>query len=1363
MFYQLMKKLLLIAATLLAIACHGQTYKLFTANNELTNSIVNCILQDSFGKIWIATESGLNCYDGNKFIHFTHSEDSNSLCNNNVQVVYEDQYGRLLIGTQRGLQILDRKTNKFTNVGTRQVYNNSNNTNPSIHVTSIIERKNGEILVATSGYGLFVLTNDNGTPINRSYAPQQTPTMFLSKLFEDRHKNIWIATEGKGLFRFGANGGQKAFFTDNENVWQSITNIIEDKNGNLYVGANGLYRLNSKTDEFDEVTGDKKTPIKSIFLSDSLIYLGTIGHGLKIFNINTQKLLRDKINVTAFDFYKSEISCITRDRNGSIWLGIDTKGAMVLPEETSGFGYIGYQSRSRNIIGSNSVMSVLKSTDGTLWVGTANDGLYRISVNRKVTHYEPSATMPSTILAIFEDSRHRLWLGSLQDGAVRFDTNTGLTKRINLRDNKNNNVRHVPHFAEYNNQIFINVVGGGLYSVNMLTDEIYCYPTVKNGYEFRRNLNILPNRWIQTTMVSSSGKLYIGTFDGLGCLDINSNNFVSTYGVNSLFAENIVNSLYEDKSGIIWVGTNNGIIRLNEKNGEYHRFTTADGLPNDKICAITGDANNNLWISTANGLSCFSIENETFVNYFAGDGLQGNEFSTGAVTTWGNQILFGGTNGISFFEPKQITEYEKKPDVTIVDFYINNQPVMIGTKSGRHNVINTYVQQADTFMLNYQDNSFSIEFSAMDFCHPDRILYQYSLNNGDWIKLRQGESRAQFTGMAPGVYSFKVKAVDYGNESDVRQITVIISPAWYKSTLAILLYCLAFIAIIIFTIKGINQRHKVQLQIQEHIHTKQIDEAKLQFFINISHEIRTPMSLVMSPLQTLMSSDTSPEHQRLYKVIYRNSQRILRLINQLMDLRKIDKGQMALIFRETEMVGFLQDLCDIFEQQAEDKNIDFSFQHSMPELNTWVDSGNFDKIVLNLISNALKYTPDNGKITITLRQGEDKTVNTPLKNYFEIEVADNGIGIKEEEREHIFERFYQINNGNNSHIGTGVGLHLTRSLVELHYGTISVAAGENGCGSIFTVRLPLGNAHLPQSAIDANEYENSWAQTEQPKLELSANDNDDTQENNSTRKPRVLIAEDDEEIRKYISHEFAKFYNVIECENGKDALASILLKTPDLVISDIMMPEMDGISLCQKIKQNINVNHTPVVLLTAKVRDEDRMEAMDADADAYITKPFNIEILKKTVDNLIRNRKQLRNVYSGQQTQSDNQQNAGVQTPDEKLLERVLKVINENLSNPRLNIEMISQQVGISRVHLYRKMKELTNQSTSDYIRNARLKMAAQMLRQKNYPIAEIAALTGFNNPNNFSTIFKEMYGVPPSVYANSTDTDNSNSDDKTI
>ena len=600
-----------------------------------------------------------------------------------------------------------------------------------------------------------------------------------------------------------------------------------------------------------------------------------------------------------------------------------------------------------------------------------------------------------------------------------------------------------------------------------------------------------------------------------------------------------------------------------------------------------------------------------------------------------------------------------------------------------------------------------------------------------------------------------MRALSHGNLSEIRTVKILITPPWYEMWWAYCIYAFLFGLLVLGIVNYILSRMRHRREIMKREHAEQLNEAKLQFFINISHEIRTPMTLIINPLEKLLAEKKGGEVQKTYLMIYRNAQRILRLINQLMDIRKLDKGQMFMKFRETDMVGFIDDVMLTFDYMARKKKIRFSFEHVMPQLKVWVDMNNFDKILMNIFSNAFKYTPEQGEITVTLSTGRDSTRRDPLKEYFEITVTDNGIGLDREKIERIFERFYQIDNDvTKSNFGTGIGLHLSRSLVELHHGIILAENREDAPGSRFIIRIPLGSAHLRTDELEDVEAiitpHTVLVKPEKTDLEGAFEEEEDEESKKagkSKNRMRILIVEDEEEILSYLKEELEGDYRIMTRKNGREAYDTILADTPDLVISDIMMPEMDGLSLCRKIKQNTNVNHVPVILLTAKSKPEDTMEGMATGADAYMVKPFNTELLKSTIANLIANRRLLKSKFSGAQQQEDKVQKLSMKSADEILMSKIMKVINENLSNPDLNVEMLAANVGLSRVHVHRKLKELTNLSARDFIKNIRLQQAAALLKEKKLTVSEVAYATGYTNLSHFSSSFKEVHGMSPKEY----------------
>jgi signal transduction histidine kinase/DNA-binding response OmpR family regulator len=972
--------------------------------------------------------------------------------------------------------------------------------------------------------------------------------------------------------------------------------------------------------------------------------------------------------------------------------------------------------------------------------------------NERIAHYNRTSSFHSVsniILSIFEDSDNNLWLGSYTKGLARLNRKTGQCEYI--PELLNEKVYSITEDNEKN--LLVGTYGSGFYKLKISNLSITGHYESMKRENDDFTIDELSNDWINDILFDSTGLIWLAHYKGVSCYHTGKNTFINYLNQNTLIPKTVAYTIYEDLSGKIWVGTSEGLYSFDKTSESIKYYSSKDGLPNNVICGIMEDDNHDIWVSTYLGISKLDISENRFVNYYAGDGLQGNEFTRGArYKDSDGKMYFGGIYGITCFYPRQITETKKELKVSITDFYVFNTPVRKGDRSGKHEIVNTSISEADKFLLAHDDNTFSIEFSTFEYINPERIIYQYMIEELEtkWISTHPGTNRITYANLNPGCYTFKIRAMGDENTSDIKMIRIIISPPWYWSSYAYIVYVILIVMFLFFAFNFIRlhyQRRQDAMKIRQ---KEEINDAKLQFFTNISHEIRTPMTMVINPLEKLIADNKDTELQRSYLMIYRNAQRILRLINQLMDIRKLDKGQMKLHFRETDIVGFIKDLMLIFEYPSKRKNIQFDFIHPVESLNVWIDRNNFDKILLNILFNAFKYTPDNGNISIELHTGSNENAKGALKNYFEIDITDSGIGIDESKIEQIFERFYQINsNLTNSNFGTGIGLHLARSLVLLHHGIIYAENRKDAQGSRFIVKIPLGCDHLK---IQELEEETPAKNINPPDInEISP----DTSGNNLSEAPvikpktryKILIVDDEAEIREYIKSELSGEYKVMESSNGKKALEIALQEIPDLIISDIMMPEMDGITFSQKVKQNININHIPIVLLTAKTTSESKIEGLETGADAYITKPFSAGYLKTAIANLIENRTLLKNKFSGRQQPDNLMDKIEMRSADEALMQKVMKVINENIANPDFSVEQLAEKVGISRVHIYRRLKELTNQSAHGFIKGIRLQQAATLLLSKKYSISEVAYATGFSNLSHFSNSFKEFYGVSPKEY----------------
>ena len=810
-------------------------------------------------------------------------------------------------------------------------------------------------------------------------------------------------------------------------------------------------------------------------------------------------------------------------------------------------------------------------------------------------------------------------------------------------------------------------------------------------------------------------------------------------------------------------------------------YTTANGLTDNSISSFIEDYKGRIWIGSTGGLNKLDVKTGKITKFYVENGVQSDEFSDGAacVSTDRRFIIMGGTGGINWFDANYVKQHPWKTNVIVSGFILGNKHVVPGMESGNYTITEQGVYQTSEFNLSHEDNSFTLQLSTLTYSNVEQITYAYSINGEEWRTVQPGINEISFFHLSAGTYHFRLKAICNGYETPVKEFCITVHPVWYASTWAKLVYLLLFIGLCMAYMKHRKRKEEDRLTLQKHIHAEEMSEAKLKFFMNISHEIRTPLTLILTPLLSLIKEDKDVRRQAIYDIMRKNSERILHLINQMMDLRKIDKGQMVMRMRQTDMVSFMGDEYELFYQQALAKNIQFEFVHDSESLPVWIDRNNFDKVLMNVLSNAFKFTPAGGRVKMSLAHTGHHAI---------ISIKDSGKGIDKDKQETIFQRFYQSpTSSTDRNIGTGIGLDLTRSLVELHYGTIVAHNNQDGNdpefkhGSEFVVSLPLGNEHLkPEEIIteSAEKEAEKSAQAEMEELqdvdsieeETGAEATGDEKEGGTTgdeiadekktggnktttkfskNKCTIAIVEDEEQIQEYLKAQLAEDYNILTYPNGKVALQGILCNQPDLVISDIMMPEMDGNTLCAKLKTNVNSNHIPVILLTAMSREEDQLEGLQTGADAYIMKPFNMDILRRTILNLLSVRRTLRNKFEGNEDQQDKVQDVEMQSPDNALMERIMKVINENLDDSDLSVDMIAKEVGISRVHLHRKMKELTNQTPHSFIRNVRLKQAAKLLAESKKSITDVMYICGFSNAASFSTMFKNLYGQSPRDYMN--------------
>lgn len=1340
--------LLLCLALLSGLNAYGQASRLVRAGVELSSNIINDISCDRNGIVWVCTDNGINRLDAAK-TRMLFSEQGNS---NTFNYSMQDSKGRRWFCGADNIYLYDDATEKLTPIETLT----ARNERLAVRTSMIIETKDGNIYACSSGHGVLHLEEKDGKMLFRQFdlttmkpLSKGGMSFFVSNLLQDRFGNVWVCSE-RGLFRI-SKGKITPVQCADESKYRHYSFISESKDGNVWVGnhAGGLWRINPQTLQVTEVPGFSNLAVECIVGNHKTeVLVGTGGEG--VWQIDSKSLSSFRLGLVVGNVTDNRLNihALCDDQYGNLWIGCYQKGIAILPKLEERFRYIGRNDAQTSIIGNGCVMSLGKDHDGRMWVAGDGDGLYAVKGMQSV-HYAPSATMPQTVMSQFCDSKGRLWLGTWLQGLWVMSPSTGAASKVELPISGNS----YSVFAlteDRKGRIWIGTLGEGIYVLDVNTGKIAVAPKAASGLEYGERKNVIPNNWVNDFSLAPDGMLYIATCDGIGAINTMTNDCLSAFkGKNRLFAGVNVNTVCYSKDHRLWVGTSRGLYSLNLKTLATKHYRHEEGLLGNMVQSIVDVGDGTLWISTNAGVAQLRLSDDHIVNYSSHNGMYGNEFSRNAsAIANGGIVWFGGTEGVSFFNPKTVVKSAVKPRFYITGLYVSGNYVTAASESDGRSIMSTNIMNANEIDLAYTDNSFTLEFSTLNYMSNDGVNYEYRIDNGDWQSLPLGINTVSFSNMEAGKHKLTIRALQQGRYSDERVLNVTIRSPWYATWWAYLLY-LAIVILAIHTIiarvrsRQANAITELKLRQQE-----EMSEAKLQFFTNISHEIRTPMTLIISPLQRLIGTDHNPEHQLAYQRMNRNAHRILQLVNQMLDVRKIDKGQMQLYYREVEMTSYVSSLVSGFTDLCDTKRIAIGFTSNVDSMRAWIDPMNFEKVIVNLVSNAYKYTPEQGSIHVLLTKGE--------KDYT-IRVEDTGCGLNESEIDHIFDRFYQLRNsanrtglslGGEKHAiqGTGIGLNLTQSLVNLQHGTITCANNEEGKpGCHFVVTMPLGRDHLQDSEIDDTVEE---VVEEKPvAVEVPAQ----PEVSKPKTRKRIFVVEDDTDINSYLKEELSRDFVVTTCNNGQEALTLLHSNQKcDLIISDVMMPVMDGLEMLRQIRQNTDLNSIPIILLTAKVTDKENIEGLECGADAYITKPFNIEVVRSTAKNLINRQTLLKNIYSGSQNPTVASK-IKVMSPDEKLMQRIMKVINSNLANPELGNDLITREVGISRVHLYRKLKELTNLSLRDFIRNIRLNEAARLLSEQKHSVAEIAQRTGFDNVSYFTVVFKQKYGVPPSQYRGKT------------
>jgi signal transduction histidine kinase/ligand-binding sensor domain-containing protein/DNA-binding response OmpR family regulator len=1364
-------KYIFITSLLLILSKNGfSNYKHYNIKNGLSNTHINCINQDKLGYLWIGTDDGLNQFDGYEFKIFFHSPvDSNSLSSSAVYTIHISNDSNIWIGTFKGLDLYKAKNQSFEH----KIIPFPNLKNNNLPVKTIAESSSGILWIGTSGGGLIAVNKKTWKPVHiiNSYLFPVIKSDFIYSLLIDKNGKIWFGTENGGAYTYDP--VNKILLPLSQIIKnKTIALIYEHTDNNIWLGTiyDGLYVYNQKYDKLQRFENYYNLPfnisgetIYSILKDDdNTISIGTNGSGIFKINLENKTIINEKYNPNNTQGISgNKIRVIFRDKQKNKWYAIHQTGIDMIPGFVYPFTTYNTDPQNEIVLSHNSILSICSDAEGNIWIGTDGGGINVINRAKKTVKVYNSARNPQwgindVVRSIYMDYSGKMWFGFYLGGLGCYDPIKNTYKSFLYDPSNNNSLSNNDVTAiiqDKTGNIWIATNGGGL---NMFD------PLNKHFTHFKNNPsdpdNSISSDWLVTLYLDKQGMIWIGSYWGLTCLnpsDYHIQNYSSNSPIRRPLSNNSVNCIFEDSKGQIWVGTWGGLNLLDRTTGNCKVFTVHDGLPNNFINGIVEDDEGNLWLSTNNGICRFNYEKMSFSNFFEYEGLQSNEFIHGAYyKSTSGEIFFGGIKGLTCFYPKKIKANYINFNTLITDFKINYKSIIFSEDKHYTKILSKSIYETNTIHLPYNYNNINISFVNIDYIFPERIKYSYILEGfeNSWQFSDYKKREVTYTNIEPGVYYFKIKSTDANGNWPVysKILKIVIHPPFWLTLFAKILYIITFIIIAFFTVKYYIKRIKIKNNLKlEKIKKEKEDElnlSKLKFFTNISHEFRTPLTLIMGPLEELLSDSKMPEQYiRLLEIMKRNVKRMMRLINELLDLRKQETGNMQLKASYGDIISFIKEACSAFQQIAKQKNIFFDFTSFADSYYIWFDADKVDKIIFNLLSNAFRFTPSSGYIEVSISITDNNDNHPSIKQFITISVSDSGKGIQPEKLNKIFTRFYQIEE-NGILGGTGLGLSLAKEFAEMHSGKITVIS-EIDKGSCFTLFLPIGDAHLSENNKIVSTHKSNTQIIEEIKYEYTENELNETETptNKQNNLPSILIVEDNHDLCSYINGILNKEFKVYEAYNGKEGWDKIQELLPDLVVTDIMMPEIDGIELCKLIKTNFQTSHIPVIMLTARAAEEQQITGIETGADSYITKPFNTRYLVATIHNIIETRHKLKEKFSNDEAFDIKE--LAITSSDEKFLQKLMEIIDQKITDPELSVEKLSKEIGMSRSHLHRKLKSLTGQVPNEFIRIVRLKMAARLLKTTDINIAELTYKIGFNNPSYFSTCFSKYFGISPTQY----------------
>ncbi len=1321
--------LVLSGLTLLAFAQEQVRFKKLSKADGLSNNNIFDITHDQDGFIWIGTRNGLNRFDGYRVKVYPYREnDPASIISNDIRNLYYDSLDQSLwIGTQVGLSRYNIQDDSFDNFFEGQ----------GIHVIKVLRDSRGRLIVATNsglyywdqesdgfalirvdgksmgavaevmedGYQQLWIVSDQGLLISRGaawYQIFQAKELYpelaifsgkvINKVFADQRKNLWFGCENSGLLKWHPSDRSITTYLNNEDNSEAVStnrirDIISDTDGNLWIGtSNGIYITNGVEEGLRHLYNDgsfheglSNNSIKTLHVDKKGgIWIGTYFRGINYYDKSFSRFNIDLPYPEGPDDDQNIIAAITSDDKGNIWIGTEGRGLGIWDNRTHTFNFIA----NNNLLKETNVKSIYPYKED-LWIGTYKKGLMRYSVSRNTSQafihdHKNSESLPSNNIYDIEVIKDQMWMASF--GA-------GLVKKIGENS-----------FISYQ-------------------------------YDANDSLSISDN-YCRVLYLDYDGDFWVGTNDGLNRIGFEG----GVVRFKRMLPNVTIYSIYSFRPNEIWIGTfYKGLYRYDKLTGTFTSYTDEDGMPGNTIYSILADSES-LWTSTNNGIAKLNFETNEVMGYQHAGELKNLEYSQNASLNYRNSLfLFGSSNGLMYFNPSEIKRSTYQPNLVITNISSLND---FNAKDS--SILSRYTgdsQQARKIQLENHNTTLEIKLASLDYSNPSNIQYAYRMKGleENW-RYNKGKTEAFYYFQREGDYTFEAKATNGdGIWNDVMiSLNISVMPPWYRTWWAYLIYTFSFLGFLYLIFKMVRLQNSYQLEHLANQEQVRTHEMKIRFFTNITHEFRTPLTLMLGPLQDMIRSENTGGALRTkLQGVFRNVHRLSHLVDQLLVFRKIETDHMKMRVSEGHINDFLQEIYLAFKDEAHKRNIDYQYISDNKDIMLWYDADKLERVFFNLISNALKFTPDFGSISVLVKETDE---------YVEVRVNDDGKGVDDSVKELIFERFYERSTTNYSNYGIGIGLSLSKQIVELHSGSIFIEDNVER-GSSFVVRLLKGTDHFDHKDLMINEHTNDQYRKE----EGTAVNEKKKSDTNIIKETKLLIVEDDPDVCEYLKTLFKDDYTLLIETNGKSGYDTAKRELPDIILSDVMMPVMDGITMCSKLKTTLETSHIPVVLLTARSSVAYKIGGLETGADDYLTKPFNSEELVLKIKNLVKTRE----IFLKKIVRIHNfdPEKIAVTSTDEKFLTRLVELTEEYIENSNLTIEQFADELHVSRALLFTKIKALTGQTPKGFVKNFRLKRAVQLLDDSDLKVSQIAYKCGFKDYRYFTKVFKSQYQMTPKEY----------------